>query len=181
MKKAYSMAIKAVFTAFYKFKRTTKQTQYLALIAGFMVFAPFSQSFISEAVSAFTIDNQTYTPINKGTTTLVARTDIPAYHYKKVERSKIYERVLTAYSSTPEETDGTPFITASGSYVRFGVIAANWLPIGTAVRIPEYFGKQIFIVEDRMNKRHSEKVDVWLPTREAALNFGKRLTKIEVL
>ena len=33
---------------------------------------------------------------------------------------------ITAYSSTPEETDSTPFITASGSHVRNGVAAANF-------------------------------------------------------
>jgi len=46
----------------------------------------------------------------------------------------------TAYNSVPEQTDDTPFITASGSHVRMGVIAANFLPMGTLVKIPDYFG-----------------------------------------
>ena len=38
---------------------------------------------------------------------------------------------VTAYSSTPEETDDTPFVTASGTSVRDGVIATNFLEFGT--------------------------------------------------
>jgi len=39
--------------------------------------------------------------------------------------------VVTAYSSSPWETDENPHITASGTWVREGVIANNLLPFGT--------------------------------------------------
>ena len=171
---------KANIKGYFIRKRENSKRQYLALIAGFMIFAPFSDSFIKEASIALKLDESSSTGQYEKSTILEAKTGIPL-KYKKISTSRTYERVITAYSSVPEETDDTPFITASGSYVRFGVVAANWLPIGTAVRIPEFFGKQVFIVEDRMNKRHDDKLDVWFPTKEAAINFGKRVAKIEVI
>ncbi|RJQ13542.1 hypothetical protein C4553_03290 [Candidatus Parcubacteria bacterium] len=88
---------------------------------------------------------------------------------------------ITAYSSTPEETDDTPFITAKGSYVRDGIVAANFLDFGTEIRIPELFGEKTFIVEDRMHDRFSDRVDIWFPEKELAKQFGKRHTYIEVV
>jgi len=88
---------------------------------------------------------------------------------------------VTGYSSTPEETDETPFITASGKYVKEGIVAANFLPLGTKIRLPEIFGEQVFVVEDRMNKKHSDKIDVWLESKEKAQNFGVKISKIEIL
>lgn len=38
-----------------------------------------------------------------------------------------------AYSSTNGQTDGTPYLTAIGTPVRDGIIAANFLPIGTVM------------------------------------------------
>jgi 3D (Asp-Asp-Asp) domain-containing protein len=93
------------------------------------------------------------------------------------------ERVMyiTAYSSTPEETDDTPFITASGKYVRDGIVATNELPMGTKIRIPAIYGDKVFVVEDRMHKRMKNKVDIWMPTKEQALQFGIKKTMIHVL
>ncbi|MFA6909114.1 MAG: hypothetical protein WC289_04495 [Patescibacteria group bacterium] len=88
---------------------------------------------------------------------------------------------ITAYSSTPDQTDGDPFTTASGSTVRDGIIAANFLPIGTRVRIPDYYGDKIFIVEDRMNARYWYMADIWMPSRQEAKEWGVRYTKLEVL
>lgn len=88
---------------------------------------------------------------------------------------------VTAYSSTPEQTDSTPFITASGTKVKDGIIAANFLPFGTKVKIPEHFGEKVFIVEDRMHARKKNFVDIWMPTTEKALAFGVKRTKIVLL
>jgi len=46
--------------------------------------------------------------------------------------------VVTAYSSTPDQSDDTPFIPASGSTVHPGTLAANFLRFGTKVRFPDY-------------------------------------------
>ncbi|MFH1354457.1 MAG: hypothetical protein ABIH36_04190 [bacterium] len=89
-------------------------------------------------------------------------------------------RVLsTAYSSTADQTDGSPFITASGRRVGRGVMAANFLPFGTRVRI----GQQIYTVWDRMNSRYDGKyvVDIWQPTRGAAMMWGARIVEMEIV
>ena len=90
--------------------------------------------------------------------------------------------VITAYSSTPSQTDSTPFITAAGTTVRDGIVANNLLSFGTKIRIPELYGDKIFIIEDRM---HSKKgyyhVDIWFPSYKEAKNFGAKRTHIEVL
>ncbi len=88
---------------------------------------------------------------------------------------------VTAYSSTADQTCGDPFITASGSTVREGVIAANFLPIGSKVRFPEYFGNKIFTVEDRMSSRYWHRADIWMPSREQAIEWGVRYATIEIL
>jgi 3D (Asp-Asp-Asp) domain-containing protein len=90
--------------------------------------------------------------------------------------------VLTAYSSTPDQTDDTPFITANGKHVIDGIVANNMLPFGTKIRIPSIYGYKIFTVEDRMNARKSKyHVDIWMPDRESAINFGVKITEIEIL
>ena len=43
------------------------------------------------------------------------------------------------------------------------------------------FGDKVFVVEDRMNKRYWHRVDVWMPTRQEAINFGIRTLRIEIL
>lgn len=86
----------------------------------------------------------------------------------------------TAYSSDVWQTDATPFITASGTHVRHGVVAANFLPIGTKVKIPKLYGDQIFVVEDRMNKRYGKHLDIWMERREDAKRFGVKTLEIEI-
>ncbi len=86
----------------------------------------------------------------------------------------------TAYSSDVAQTDSTPFTTASGSTVRHGVVAANFLPIGTKIKMPKLYGDQIFVVEDRMNKRYAKRMDIWMGTREEAKQFGVRNVEIEI-
>jgi len=90
--------------------------------------------------------------------------------------------LVSAYSSTPDQTDDTPFITASGKHVADGIIANNMLPFGTKVRIPKLYGDKIFTVEDRMNKKKSDNhIDIWMATRPSAINFGIKTTDMEVL
>ncbi len=88
---------------------------------------------------------------------------------------------ITAYSSTPDQTDDTPFITASGTRVRDGIVATNLLPFGTKIQIPELFGDKVFTVEDRMHERKTNNVDIWMETRSEALRFGVAYSKILVL
>ncbi len=87
----------------------------------------------------------------------------------------------TGYSSSVDQTDSTPFITASNTFVRDGVIAANFLPIGTRIRIPALYGDKQFIVEDRMNSRYWYNIDLWFASRDAARTFGVKKIVIEIV
>jgi 3D (Asp-Asp-Asp) domain-containing protein len=98
-----------------------------------------------------------------------------------VKAKAAYTVSVSAYSSTPDQTDDSPFITARNTYVRDGIVATNFLPFGTAIKIPAVYGDKIFIVEDRMNKRYTTNVDIWMADRQAALQFGRKNLVIEVL
>lgn len=88
----------------------------------------------------------------------------------------------SAYSSTRDQTDGDPFTTASGAKVKDGTIAMNCLPFGTKVRISSHFGQKVYTVEDRMAKRWGcKKLDIWMPSRELAMQWGVRSVTLEIL
>ncbi|MDI6883347.1 MAG: hypothetical protein QMC93_02645 [Patescibacteria group bacterium] len=89
--------------------------------------------------------------------------------------------IVTGYSSTEDQTDLDPFITAAGTIVRDGVVATNILPFGTKIKLPELFGDKIFVVEDRMNSRKGYHIDIWFPNREDALEFGAKITEVLIL
>jgi 3D (Asp-Asp-Asp) domain-containing protein len=95
-----------------------------------------------------------------------------------------YTIPITAYTSDPAQTDDTPCITASGLDVCErgieNVVAANFLPIGTRVRIPELYGDRVFYVEDRMNARYYYKMDIWMLDITDARQFGLQYATIEV-
>lgn len=90
----------------------------------------------------------------------------------------------SAYAPSPYQTDSTPCITAAGTRVRDGVVATNFLPLGTVLEIN---GKR-YIVEDRMNSRYSitsaqqaKYLDIWFPSTEEALQFGRQKLKITIV
>jgi len=100
---------------------------------------------------------------------------------KEEVNKKLFKILLTGYSSSLDETDETPFVTASGNSVRFGVVAANFLPFGTKIRLPKIFGDQIFIVEDRLHENYNDRIDIWFPTKEEALRFGLKISEVEII
>lgn len=87
--------------------------------------------------------------------------------------------LATAYTSSPEETDGNPWITASGTTVHQGTLAANFLPFGAQVQI----NGQTYTVEDRLSPRFNGKhvVDMWFADRAAALQFGVRVVQATIV
>lgn len=101
------------------------------------------------------------------------------------EITRTSTHTMTAYNSEVGQTDNSPCITANGFNVcEHGIedtIAANFLPLGTKVKIPELFGDRVFIVRDRMNKKHPNRVDVWMKDRHDAVHFGVKVAKIQVL
>jgi 3D (Asp-Asp-Asp) domain-containing protein len=88
---------------------------------------------------------------------------------------------VTAYSSSPDETDNDPFITATGKFVRDGFAATNILPFGTKIKIPSLFGDKIFTIEDRMHYRKTNVVDIWMESKEKALKFGAHYVEVIIL
>ncbi|MCA9837001.1 MAG: 3D domain-containing protein [Trueperaceae bacterium] len=109
----------------------------------------------------------------------------------------------TAYNSLVEQTDDTPHITAIGTTTRFGIIAVSRdllgqnIPYGSLVRLKDLgswyngrgYGKYqtmldrqgLFIVEDTMNPRKTNQIDVWFPHMSDALNWGVRQVELEVV
>ena len=86
----------------------------------------------------------------------------------------------TAYNSMESQCDSTPWITASGTRCKEGVIAANFLPFGTKVLI-EGFPNQVFVVEDRMNRRYKYRIDIWMRYYKDAIKFGRRKIRYHIL
>lgn len=81
----------------------------------------------------------------------------------------IEHAIITAYSSSVDETDDTPFITASGARVNEGIAANNCLKFGTIVEINGHK----FTVQDRKNRRYScEWFDIWKQDKAEAIQFG---------
>lgn len=136
----------------------------LASVVGLMAYADNEP-----AIDTINIENS----INQ--TSLVGNSGITTAKKKSLT---VY---VTAYSSTPDQTDDTPFITASGETVSDGIIAANFLPFGTHIQIPKLFGAKIFTVEDRMHKRFNNRVDIWFPDRASAVDFGIKKAEIVIL
>jgi len=95
--------------------------------------------------------------------------------------ASVFSMRITAYTSDPEETSDHPLITASGEFVRDGIVASNILPFGTKIKIPDLFGDEIFTVEDRMNQRFQNTVDIWMHSKIQAIRFGVAYVPVIVL
>ena len=89
-------------------------------------------------------------------------------------------REITAYTPSPEETDDSPCITASGLDIcqtRLSVVATNELPFGRKVEI----AGQEYLVADRMSKKYPNRYDLLMYSKEEALNFGKQNLEVKLL
>lgn len=91
---------------------------------------------------------------------------------EKYPRQEIGSQIagkVTMYNSVPEQTDDTPFITASGQTVRKGIVANNCLPFGARVVIEGF----IYEVQDRLNSKYGcEWFDIWSESIEEARAYG---------
>jgi len=159
-----------------------KNYLFLLIISGiFLVIIPLFESksqTLEGSPLVFSLQEELREPIIINQNSLLPLTN----PFSSDSQIKTITVVITAYSSSPWETDGNPFITASGEWVKDGIIANNLLPFGTKVRIPELYGDKIFVVEDRMHwKKGYYHVDIWFPSYWEALNFGAKKTYIEVL
>lgn len=104
---------------------------------------------------------------------------------------------MTAYSSEVIQTDSTPFTTSTGETVRPGIVAVSRdllgtaLPYGTKLRVAEIKDDPracgawdpgiILEVQDTMHRRKRNQVDLWVPSRQEALQWGRCKVVLEVL
>ncbi len=105
---------------------------------------------------------------------------------KDIKTQKAIRISLTAYTSSIEECQGDPCITANGFNLcrqdQEDTIATNRLPLGTKVKIPELYEDKVFVVRDRMNKRYYNRADIWMQEKEKAIQFGiKRNVKLIIV
>lgn len=136
-------------------------------------------SFVSDL--SFPRLAQAQAPLSKsGEETVIVIGRLPLANFRPA--SKSVKVILTAYSSTPDQTDQTPFITSNGTYVYDGLIAANWLSYGSRVKFPELFGAKVFTVNDRMHPRYGAgRVDLWLDAPlEEVKEFGVKRVVMEI-
>ena len=97
-----------------------------------------------------------------------------------VIQHEVVVATITAYTSSVDETDDTPFITASGARTGHGIIACpSKYDFGTQIVIE---GRQ-YTCEDRMNRRYrdQERFDIWVETKDDAFTWGIRELEIKVL
>lgn len=96
---------------------------------------------------------------------------------------------ITAYASDVQQTDDEPFITATGRVVRPGILAVSrdllrtYTPgapfdYGDRVRLSRYGN---YVIEDTMNPRWRNRVDVWVPSSQEAREFGVRRGRLFAL
>lgn len=73
--------------------------------------------------------------------------------------------------------------TASGAYVRKGIIAADpkVLPLGTVVHIKAGKYTGTYTVADTGGRIRGKKVDIYIPSYREARNFGRQKVKIKVV
>jgi 3D (Asp-Asp-Asp) domain-containing protein len=88
----------------------------------------------------------------------------------------------TAYSSTRDQTDSTPCLTASMQPVGPGIIALSrdllrrytpGAPFDFGDHV-EVVGVGIFRVEDTMHRRWQRRADIWVKSRSEAWQWGRR-------
>jgi len=100
-----------------------------------------------------------------------------------VDRSVFTIKVaVTGYSSTPDQTDATPYITAANTRVRPGILALSRdLLREYTPGAPFAFGDKVtlagvgtFRVEDTMARRFRKRADIWFQTRDQARQWGHR-------
>jgi 3D (Asp-Asp-Asp) domain-containing protein len=92
----------------------------------------------------------------------------------------------SAYNSHPDQTDGDPFLTASGERLQPGMKAlavsadlfADGLDFGTRVRIEGMDGE--WVVLDRLPSGRRRSIDLYFGLdEEAALRFGRKRVRID--
>ncbi len=95
---------------------------------------------------------------------------------KFINKYDLYNIAITAYNSKKNQTDNTPHITASGIKPNDKTIALSRDFISNKINYGDTITVVLikdFVVNDTMNKRHTNKADIWTKNVIDALKFGK--------
>lgn len=113
--------------------------------------------------------------------------------YKIKERDKFLKTVtqgkkiiLTAYTPEPEQTDDTPYITATGDSVKIGGLALSRELIKQYnINAELSYGDSVLVlvamefeVNDTMNKRYTSRGDVFFYDTPKAYRFGLHVARL---
>ncbi len=98
---------------------------------------------------------------------------------KKVTKVKTLALIAFAYSP-PAFPKGQ--LTFSGFPVGWGIVAVDpkVIPLGSIVYFPGYFQGKRFLALDIGEYIKGNRIDIWLPNKKSALNWGRRLLLAEV-
>lgn len=66
---------------------------------------------------------------------------------------------------------------ANGEWTHDGAIASDDLPFGTRVVI----NGRTYVVKDRFGGGYSNAIDIWMPSYDDAIEFGRQYLTVEVL
>ena len=103
---------------------------------------------------------------------------------KAMNMSPVRTVTVTAYNPSADQCDDDPLIAASMRRVRAGTIAVSrdlfdqgWV-FGRKVRIEGY---GIFEINDLMNKRYTQRIDIFMWDEDQAREFGKKNIRAALL
>ncbi|WP_235910408.1 3D domain-containing protein [Deinococcus kurensis] len=100
---------------------------------------------------------------------------------------------VTAYNALSAQTDSTPTITATGTRVRTGIVALSRdllrvAPYGSVVRFEQVRGENCggfttgnLRVEDTMAARKFQRADIFMWSKDAAINWGSCSARMVVV
>ncbi|OIO45432.1 hypothetical protein COX24_02950 [bacterium (Candidatus Gribaldobacteria) CG23_combo_of_CG06-09_8_20_14_all_37_87_8] len=103
------------------------------------------------------------------------------FSFEKPKKLFVEKEVVATAYSPPLFPYKSP--TFSGKPVSFGVVAVDpkVIPLGATVFLPQMFPGQKFLALDTGAKIKGNHIDVWLPTQEKALKWGRRKVKIRII
>lgn len=86
---------------------------------------------------------------------------------------------MSAYTASDDECGNHEGITASGTRVKQGrtIAAPSWIPFGTKVII----GGHEYTVEDRGGYICDNRLDIYMDSREDAVEFGRKEMEVTVV
>lgn len=110
---------------------------------------------------------------------IVSKSVLDANNEALIPYSPSIVRTITAYTTSPDETDSTPCISASGLNVcttKKNIVASNEFPFGTQIKILD----KIYEVQDRTNPRYKNRIDILMDSKQEALTWGIKNLPIQI-